>query len=97
MVRPADRCFFFFVLNVIFSECRGLLSPTSSEIIISRFFWRGFCCMPSSWDSFTGTYRSFIVVSRQYEPRDRLLLCRGASGSVMVTHTRIAWMLHLAY
>ena len=27
--------------------------------------------------------------------RDRLLVCGGASGSVTVTHTWVAWMLHL--
>ena len=26
--------------------------------------------------------------------RDRLLLCRGVSGSVMATHTSVAWILH---
>ena len=31
----------------------------------------------------------------QYEPRDRLLLCKGASGSALVTHATVAWMLHL--
>ena len=37
-------------------------------------------------------------VYKQYGPKDRLLLlCRGASSSVTVTHTRVAWVLHLWY
>ena len=30
----------------------------------------------------------------QYGPRDRLLHRSGDSGFVMVTHTRVTWMLH---
>ena len=41
------------------------------------------------------TNMNYVVVLGKYGPRDRLLLCRGAPGSVMVTHTRVAWMLSL--
>ena len=36
-----------------------------------------------------------MVVSGQYGSTDRLLLSMGASGFVLVTHTRVAWMIHL--
>ena len=39
--------------------------------------------------------RKVAVVLGQYGPRAPLLLCRGGPGSVLVTHTRVAWMLHL--
>ena len=33
--------------------------------------------------------------NRQYGSRDRLLLRRGASGSILVTHRRVAWMVYI--
>ena len=41
------------------------------------------------------SHEGSVVVLGRYRPRGRLLLCRGVRGSVTVTHTRIARMLHL--